>query len=354
MKFSVIGEDLVQPAVNLLILILLSLIGLKIGGVIISTAISHGFALLLLLFFVKNLFSDELDAPFSSNFAFRKLFIFSISTGLAGIFTLLTGWLSRLFIGYYRPAAEAGIYQAASQISIIFVMILSSLNAIFAPMIADLYNKNELSRINELYKISTKWGLYVILPFFIVICFIPKDFIVAVFGENYLDGWLPLVILATSQVVNVATGAVGFLLIMTGHQYHWFRISFVTMLTNIVLNIILVPRFGMVGTALATALSLGGLFVIGLIQTKRVLGLWPYDRRYLKGLVSTGFATVLLILINPFISNYPPYAVVLICTVISYGSFWLGLLLLGIDNEDKELVRVFTTRLRNPGFLSSD
>jgi O-antigen/teichoic acid export membrane protein len=221
-------------------------------------------------------------------------------------------------------------------------------------MIADLYNKNELSRINELYKISTKWGLYVILPFFIVICFIPKDFIVAVFGENYLDGWLPLVILATSQVVNVATGAVGFLLIMTGHQYHWFRISFVTMLTNIVLNIILVPRFGMVGTALATALSLGGLFVIGLIQTKRVLGLWPYDRRYLKGLVSTGFATVLLILINPFISNYPPYAVVLICTVISYGSFWLGLLLLGIDNEDKELVRVFTTRLRNPGFLSSD
>ena len=346
MQFSIFAMDLAQPGINLILIIAIALVGLTLSRVLSATVISYAAALGLSLFFIIHLFSEAVSSPFGSKFSSKELLVYSMPTGLAGTFALLTGWTSRLFIVYYHPAEIAGIYQAASQISILFIIILEGINAIFAPMIADMYVKKEIKGLEELYRISTKWGLYMSIPIFLVICIIPQEFMVAIFGEAYAKGAIPLVILAITQVVNVGTGAVGFLLIMTGHQKRWFLLSLITMSLNLILNALLVPRIGMIGAALATAIAVCGLFIAGLVQVRLILDLWPYDRRFIKGALAAGITAAVLFGLIYIIGFRIPILSVVLLLSISAITFGLLLLLQGLDKEDKDTIQNVVHRIR--------
>jgi O-antigen/teichoic acid export membrane protein len=345
MKYSVFSEDFMQPFSNLVLILIFSILGLTLMNSIVSNVISFGIGLASALLFIALIFTDAIKEPYGQQFSVKELLVFSIPTGFAGTFTILTAWTSRLFVGIYRPAYEAGIYQTASQISLVFVIILNALNTIFAPMIADLYNRNYQQRINELYKVSTKWGLYIIAPLFVVLLLFPAEFMIAVFGIKYSPGALPMIILATTQVVNVGTGAVGFLLIMTGHQNNWFLTSGTTMVLCVVLNAVLVPIYGMVGAAIATAIAVSGLYIAGLVQVKKILGFWPYDRRYIKGLIALLFAIIILF-IQSLLLDLAPFPEILVSILLSYLTFSVLLLLLGLDNEDKEFIKIIVSKIK--------
>ncbi len=345
-KYSALSEDIVQPAVNLLLIIAFSLYQLSLDNAVFSIVVSFGFALVVSLYYLIKLFPEVITAKFGKEFVFKDLLFYSVPTGLAGSFLLLTGWFSRLFIGYYRLAEEVGIYQAVSQISILFVIILNSFNQIFAPMIADLFFRHEMKRIESLYRISTKWGLYLILPLYFVILLFPQQLLTTIFGDVYTSGALAMVILASTQVVNVGTGGVGFLMTMTGHQNYWFITSGSTMLLNVILSIYLVPRFGMTGAAVATAASVSSLYLAGLIEVKIFLGLIPYDRRYIKGIIASGLTIAILVIIGRLIHVQYSLAEVVISLAASYGSFILVLLILGLEVEDREFIRVIVARLK--------
>lgn len=339
MKFAVYAEDLSQPAVNLVLVLFFYLLGWRLLGAVAAIVISFGIAIVLALYYVKHLFSKTFSARLKSGPSIRKLLTFSLQASFAGIFILLTFWSARLFIGYFRPAAEVGIYQAIDQVPFLFTMILNAFNAIFSPMIADLYHRREFERLEELFRVSTKWGFYLSLPMFLVVCFAPQEMIIVVFGSEYVSGALPLVILVIAQLINVGTGAVGFLLIMTGRQNHWLVFSSVILFLHIILSLLLIPRWGMTGAALATACSISGLFLGGLFQVKRLLGLWPYDYRYLKVLLSTVLTVAALFLLR-FTAGVSPVFNLLLTTTVSGIVFGGTLILLGLDGEDKEFIRL--------------
>jgi O-antigen/teichoic acid export membrane protein len=352
LKYSVLGEDFTQPVVNLVLVVVLFLAGLKLGGAVVASVVSFGAGLVVTLHFLKTLIPDDPGSAPKSKFVAKDLLLYSLPTGLAGTFSLLTSWAGRLFIGFYRPAAEAGIFQSASQVSIVFVLILTAMNSIFAPMIADLYYRKEINRINDLYKISAKWGLYLILPIFVVICLLPRELMVTVFGEEYASGALALVILAATQVVNVGTGAVGFLLIMTGNQNNWFIISAFSVVINILLNIMMVPEWGLTGASIATGVSISILYLVGLIEVRRVLKLWPYDRRYLKGLFASVLAAVIVILFRGLVSHLSESTMAVTALLVSGTTFASVLLMVGFDDEDREFIGIIWRRLsreENPG-----
>ncbi|MBA7669784.1 hypothetical protein ES703_77918 [subsurface metagenome] len=77
-----------------------------------------------------------------------------------------------------------------------------------------------------------------------------------VFGPEFTQSHTPLAILAVGQLVNAGMGSVGFLLNMTGHERDVARTLLITAGLNILLNLALIPPFGMAGAASATAVSL--------------------------------------------------------------------------------------------------
>jgi O-antigen/teichoic acid export membrane protein len=221
---------------------------------------------------------------------------------------------------------------------------MGAFGATFTPMISALYANKEMKQLDELFKVSTKWGLYCILPLFLAICFASREVMTVVFDPRYASGSPLLAILAAGQLVNVGTGAVGILLVMTGHQNRWLMTSAAMLCMNVVLTLLLVPRLGLVGGALSAALALGGLYILGLIHVKRSLGLWPYDRRYWKGLVATVSVIAALYLLNSLDITSATLDVSL-TLMTSCGVFAAVLLLQGLDDEDSRFLRLVQRRL---------
>jgi O-antigen/teichoic acid export membrane protein len=76
------------------------------------------------------------------------------------------------------------------------------------------------------------------------------------FGVEFVAAYTPLMILLIGQFVNSATGAVWFLLNMTGHERETARGLAVSAVLNLMLNLLLTPPFGIIGAAVATTTAL--------------------------------------------------------------------------------------------------
>lgn len=348
MQYAVYAEHLMQPALNLLLILAFFFFGWGLSGSVAALGISVGAALLMAVYYVRRLFPNALSRQVQAVPISREVFAFSLVASFAGLFASLNIWVDRLLVGAFRPAAEVGVYQAVSQSSILFATIIAAFNTIFSPMIADLHRRERTEQLDELFKVSTKWGLYISLPLFLVVCFAPHETILVLFGPEYISGTLPLIILAVGQLINVGSGSVGLIMVMTGHQKGWLLVSGLALIPNVVLNFLFIPRLGLPGAALATAISLSGLFIFGLVQVRRNLGLWPYDRRYVKGLFATAIAGAALLLLR-WVDVDSAALDLTLNLMVAHAVFVLALALLGLDPEDRDTVRAIWTRLRNSG-----
>lgn len=350
MQFSVLAEDWTPSAAQLLLVILLvALAGRGLAGAVLSANVAFAAGVGLAFLFLWRLFGRELRSAAAEKFSPRELLAFSLPASLAGIFVMLTLRVDRLLVGYFLDASEVAVYQAASQAAMLSAIVLTAFNAIFAPMIAQLYHEGQRERLNELFKVSTKWGLYVALPPFLVLAAAPGEVMEVVFGEAYAAGAVPMLLMAGAQLVNAGTGAVGLLLIMTGHPRRWLALSAASFLTNIVLGLVLIPRVGILGAAMAVAASVTVLFLSGLIQVHRLLRLWPYDYRYVKGLLA---ALVTLALLVTAKLLFPDDVGGVVClAIMGAGGLLLFAALLAVlrlDPEDQEMIRLLLAKLSGP------
>ena len=181
-----------------------------------------------------------------------------------------------------KSSAEVGIYQAASQITLIFPTILLGVNLVVSPMISTYYHQLDFGRLGAIYRTSTKWILVISLPLFFITFLIPSKILEVFFGSEYLDGGIILIILAFTQLINLGTGVVAQIMLMTKFETRWFWFTIVASLINIIGNIFFIPILGGVGAAIGSGLALTVLNFLGLRNVKFAFGLFPVDRRIIK------------------------------------------------------------------------
>jgi O-antigen/teichoic acid export membrane protein len=150
------------------------------------------------------------------------------------------------------------------------------------------------------------------------------------------------------QFVNAATGPTIALLVLTKLQTPWLKISAVVLGVCTALNLVLVPRWGIAGAATATAVSISALFVWGTFLAKQRLGVWPYDRRYLKCLPATALAAGGLLLLRrvQFDSSLISLAVTCVVAMVVFGT---ALIVGGLDKEDRDFIKLIRMRLKISG-----
>jgi O-antigen/teichoic acid export membrane protein len=337
-QYGVLSEDVTQGGSQLFLILAFFGVGWGILGAVAASGLSLLLGLMVALAFVVRVFPETSSARVASYVPSRDLLRFSIVASLAGIATTVLPWTDRLMVALYRPAAEVGAYQAASQISMIFAIVLSSTAAIFSPMVSRLHRDGDGQRLSELYGTSTKWALYASTPLFLVVFFAGRELVTVVFGEEFHRAGDVLAILALGQLANVATGVVGLILTMTGRHQLWFLITAVILGINVSLNLLLIPRYGLEGAAASTAVSLCILFLTGLLLVRRHLGCWPYNKRYLKGLLAV--CPVLVVLFSWSRVEGVGALPSLVVTAGIAGAGFIGLLAaFGLEDEDREFLR---------------
>ncbi len=163
---------------------------------------------------------------------------------------------SILVQGFFLPDAQIGIYRVAVQVSTLASFGLVAVNTVVAPRFAALHVQGDMRGMQQLAKRSAR--VVLALNVFITIAFIlaGRLFLQIAFGTSYDAAYFPLIIILIGQMVNSAAGSVGILLNMTGHEISTAKGMAVSAIANVVLNLLLVPKMGIIGSALATAVSL--------------------------------------------------------------------------------------------------
>lgn len=142
------------------------------------------------------------------------------------------------------------------QIATLAAFGLEAVNMVVAPRFAELYTRGHIERLQQLVTISA----WVVLAFNVMITgfFVPAGhfFLTLVFGEEFAASYASLLILLGGQLVNSAAGSVGYLINMTGHERETVRSMALAAGINILLGLLWIPRWGILGAAGATAISM--------------------------------------------------------------------------------------------------
>lgn len=177
-----------------------------------------------------------------------------------------------VMIGTLANARDAGIYAAMVRLSDLAVFGLTAANAITAPMISELYSSGRRAELQRLLTLSSRAVLVFTLAVGAVLV-VGGHWIAALFGPEFTSGVGALWILLAAQVVNAATGPVGYLMTMTGHQNAVLVIQGLAAAINVALNWLLIPLYGMAGAAIATATAIVFWNVVMFVYVNRQLGL---------------------------------------------------------------------------------
>ena len=181
---------------------------------------------------------------------------------------------SIILLGILGSEKLVGIYFVSYRLATMVTFILIAANTALAPIIARLYAEGDLERLQHVITKSVRILLLVSLP--LALAFILEGhWFLLLFGPEFTQGRVALAILCLGQIVNIASGSVGFLLIMTGHERQAALGLAISVLANIVLNVTLIPVWGLKGAACATAISMLIWNVLLVVMVHKRLGIHP-------------------------------------------------------------------------------
>ena len=273
----------------------------------------------------------------------RKLLRFSVPMSLNRLLLYSNNQTEIIFLGFLAPTATLGVFGVARRLSALLAALLTSMALLFNPMVAGLHHSRRKRELDLIFKTSTRWLVTLGLPVCLVEVIFARD-VLGIFGKDYTGGAVALVILALGQLVNVATGTIANLQAMAGFAKLTLMNSVLFLSLSIVLDLLLIPTFGILGAAIANSTSTIVVNLLRLWQIHKNLGLVPYDRSFLRP-IAAGLPAALVAWLVPLpdVLGFVALAIrAAILAVVYLGS----LLILGIEPVDREIARAAVARLR--------
>ncbi|MEW6475351.1 MAG: polysaccharide biosynthesis C-terminal domain-containing protein [Actinomycetota bacterium] len=210
---------------------------------------------------------------------------FTAPRGFAGVFQVTVLWLDTLLIGGLVSTRQAGIYAATTRYMTAGLFAGAAIQQVMGPKISEVLARRDRPRAAAVYQTSTAWLMLAAWPIYLSLAtFAPV--LLGIFGREFVAGQTVLVILAVTMLVASGVGAVDVVLLMGGKSI-WNLANTVTSLTlNLVLNLLLIPRLGITGAAIAWSVSILVNNLAPLAQVWAFLRLHPFGAAFARAALS--------------------------------------------------------------------
>lgn len=200
---------------------------------------------------------------------------FAAPTTFSTIFVSAISSFDVLLVGALASTREAAIYAAASRVIFLGVYVVESLGKALGPRFSQALAHGQVGRAHDLYHVATSWMMALLWPLYTALAmFAPV--VMRIFGSGYGSGATALTVLALAELVDVATGNTTLMLLMSGRSGLNLANSSVSFALNLGLDIVLIPRFGLTGAAVAWAACIVAQNAAASIETRILLGLRPF------------------------------------------------------------------------------
>ena len=339
--------NFVGSPLNMLLAVVLIGRGFGLRGYLLAQIVSAVIVCVLLLVAVREL------TPVEARFATRKgaplqREVWSFSAAMLGIGLLefLMVHVDKVALGHYLNARDVGVYSVAAAVVIYVPLVLQSVNQIFSPTIADLHTRGEHALLSRLFQSLTKWVIGLTTPLAAVVIVFARP-IMRIFGPDFAEGWPILVIGTLGQLVNCGVGSVGYLLLMSGNQKRLIKVQVVMAAVMIGLNLLLVPVWGIVGAAVAAAVTNVGMNLLNLQQVRTALQLSPYNRSYIHLLAPSIVVVAVTMLARKMTTNVGrEWLAVGATAIVAYLVFAGIVFAFGLDDDDRLIANAIWAKVR--------
>lgn len=253
----------------------------------------------------------------------KPLFILFGTAVAISIYTVLDSTM----LGYICGDEQVGLYHAATKINRIILNLISAIGAVLTPRLSN-YIENQRDEYNKLLSKASNIYLLLCLPSAVGLCFLAKPIIDIFCGYEYQPALLTMQVMCPI-ILFIPYGQFFSNLIFTPFRkdkYSLFPVIFGA-LTNVVLNLLLIPRFGALGAGIATVIAEFTVTTIKLFLSKKV-GIKIFDlfKNWYQYLIATTIMFFILLLIKQIHFSTNLFVIIsILCGIIIY---FLSLLLM--------------------------
>lgn len=175
-------------------------------------------------------------------------------------------------LDWARPNEEVAVYVVAAALLQILSAVPGMANAVLPQEFSLLHAEGRTDEIERLARTSATIVAALSLTCLAGLLLFGRPLIRLAYGEAYAGAWGFLLILALGSFWDAASGGAGYVLQMTGHHVRLLVLSLGGAALNILLSLLLAPRWGGYGVAFATALTLIAINLAMVASVRRLLG----------------------------------------------------------------------------------
>lgn len=214
---------------------------------------------LLMLLFGWWRMSTKISYPTTDHL--RSLFDFGKYSIITTVGSYVYSWIDVAILTFFvvRTSSvvrgDIGAYENAWRLSLVVLVVSRSIGATVFPQFSRWSAENTTDRIEEMIPTVALPSLLVVIPGFVGITILSKDLLRILYGPEFTVAWLALIILAAEKILQSVHGVIARPLQAIDRPDLAAYATIISIITNVILNIILILEFGIVGAAIATAIS---------------------------------------------------------------------------------------------------
>ncbi|MBW2988640.1 polysaccharide biosynthesis C-terminal domain-containing protein, partial [Candidatus Woesearchaeota archaeon] len=220
-----------------------------------------------------------------SSVLLRKLTMFALPAMLNSFGSMIVGYLDVMMLTYFRTYPEVGVYNVVLPTALILTHLGTSIAIVLFPMVSELWAKGNKKRLAQGLRLLYKYSPFIVVPGALTL-FVYPDFVLRLlFGTPYASGSLALVVFGYTfasgplalQIISIGIIMSTLYLVNSsvlggiGVPIENTKVLIPAAVFNFILNLFLIPKFGIVGAAFSTTLSYILMVVLSIIKVKRFI-----------------------------------------------------------------------------------
>jgi O-antigen/teichoic acid export membrane protein len=276
----------------------------------------------------------------------REIFRFSVPLMASNVIGMLGSSIPLLLLGYFHPMSTVAIYRVVLPAAVLSTIIPGNFMALYIPSASRLFAKGDTNGLNHLFWETSVWMSVLAFPILLTTACFAGPLTIFLYGARYAASAPILAILSMAYFFSSIFSLNSVTLKVLGKIKLMVILNIVTPIIIVIFNLLLIPRYGAFGAAVATA---AGLITQNLL---RQLGLWFggggisfFERRYASFFLVLGSSALGVYLIQLFTPNNI-YVALMLALFASVFVLWLVRKHLRIADTFPEIIHLpFVGRL---------
>lgn len=275
---------------------------------------------------------------FEVDLKFWKSLIFeSYPLAISSIFAIIAFKVDIILLSYISGDAATGFYSAAYKL----LEALMFIPSVYATAIVPVFSKFHIDSRESLqfsYYKSFKYLSILGIPIAVGTTLLANEIILLIFKSGFIEAVPVLQILIWAVPIIFVSYVLGVSIMSINRQHESVRITFIAMVLNVILNLILIPIYGYIGAAIVTVITELSLFLLYYHLISKNLCKIKLRKILVKPIVASFFMAFFIILIKTYVyvGGINLFVVIILATLIYFAVL---ILLKSFSDSDKKIFK---------------